>query len=57
MVNWSTHTQNTGTLPFNCNTTFDKEKARKAFIDEGKGVRVRRVLMMSKMRKARSNDG
>ena len=57
MVNWSAHTQNIGTLPFNCNTALDKEKARKVFIDEGKGVRVRRVLMMSKMRKARSNDG
>ena len=33
-----THRQTIGTLPFNCNTTLDKEKARNAFIDEVKGV-------------------
>ena len=36
MFNWSEHTKDTHTLPFNCsNTMQDKTKALKAPIDEG----------------------
>ena len=46
------HTQNIGTLPFNCNNTKQDKGVVK---DEGKGAMcVSRVLMMSK---ARISDG
>lgn len=61
MVDWTTHTKHSY-LPFNCNNTAqDKEKTRKALIDEGKGTWARRsvkcVLMMGKPCKARTNGG
>ena len=60
MVNWSAHTKHT--LPFNSTiTTQDKTKACKRPTGEDKGAqacrRVRPILKMGKVRKARINDG